>query len=198
MCNTYNIDESHGLKHALDVYKFSQNIVKCECKKNPEILEQLPIIYTASLLHDTCDKKYMDENEGIQKISTFLDSTKCYESNERDIILQIIQTMSYSKVKLNGYPSLGMYQTAYHIVRESDLLAAYDFDRGLLYTMNNYKVDYKTAFYMAKELYNVRMAKHIDDGLINTVYGVEKGTSLLEENLEHIKQLENMLKYDSL
>lgn len=197
MCFKYNIDESHGLKHAMDVYKFSRNIVLYESSKYPELLLQQPIIYTAALLHDTCDKKYMDENEGIENIKQFLYSTKEYEPSDTDIILKIIKTMSYSKVKKNGYPKLGEYQNAYHIVRESDLLAAYDFDRGLLYTMNSNNLNYKNAFPIAKDLYEVRMAKHIDDGLIVTNYGKIKAKELLEENIKNIKQIENVLYYDT-
>ena len=54
---------------------------------------------------------------------------KPYIASEKlDIIFQIITTMSYSTVKKNGFPSLNEYQLAYHIVREADLLAAYDID----------------------------------------------------------------------
>jgi HD superfamily phosphodiesterase len=196
MCNNYKIDESHGLKHALDVYKHCINNVATESARFPFLLDQQPVIYTAALLHDTCDKKYMKESEGIEKIKEFLITTQNYNNNERDVIIEIIQTMSYSKVKSNGFPELGEYQLAYHIVREADLLAAYDFDRGLIYTMNNYKVDYKTAFTMAKELYEKRMAKHVDDGLITTKYGVKEAEKLLSENMKHIESIESILQYD--
>lgn len=197
MCIKYKIDESHGMKHALDVYKHCMKNVMSESIQYPDLLNQQPIIYTAALLHDTCDKKYMDENEGIQEISEFLTNTKSYNNIEKNVIVEIIQTMSYSKVKKNGFPNLGEYQMAYHIVREADLLAAYDFDRGLIYTMHNYDVDYKTAFYMAKELYEKRMAKHVEDKLITTEYGINQASFLLNENMKNIHNIESMLKYDS-
>ena len=50
-----------------------------------------------------------------------------------DVIGDIIGSMSYSKVKKNGFPELGDYQTEYNIVREADLLAAYDIDRAIIY-----------------------------------------------------------------
>ena len=196
MCKKYNIDESHGLKHALDVYKYCRNNVAYESIQFPILINQQPVIYTAALLHDTCDKKYMDETIGIEKIKEFLSSTQAYNNNEKNIIIEIIQTMSYSKVKNYGFPDLGEYQLAYHIVREADLLAAYDFDRGLIYTMNNYNVDYKTAFTMAKELYENRMAKHVEDGLITTKYGVKEAKKLLDENKIHIEAIEATLLYD--
>ena len=77
-----------------------------------------------------CDKKYMDEKEGIKEIEKFLESK--LSDDEINIILSIITTMSYSTVKANGYPDLGFYQTAYHIVREADLLSAYNFDRCVI------------------------------------------------------------------
>lgn len=196
MCSTYRIDESHGLKHALDVYKYCRILVDHQIISHPQLLEQQNIIYTAALLHDTCDKKYMHEDLGITYIKCFLEDTKCYQTHENDIILQIIQTMSYSKVQAQGYPELGNYQQAYHIVREADLLAAYDFDRCLVFTMHHYKVDYKTAFAIAKELYDKRMAKHVDHGLITSEKGLSLASSLLDENIKQIAYIEALLKHD--
>jgi hypothetical protein len=45
----------------------------------------------------------------------------------------IISKMSYSKVKSNGFPCIGPFQTAYNIVREADLLSDYDFYRCIIY-----------------------------------------------------------------
>ena len=196
ICRMHNIDESHGLKHALDVYKYSRNLVSSKCKMNPHLIVQSPVIYTAALLHDTCDKKYMDETIGIKNITEFLQETKCYNQEQCTVIIKIIQTMSYSKVKVHGFPEMGAYQDAYHIVREADLLTAYDFDRGLLYTMNNYNVDYETAFSMAKELYLNRMAKHVDDGLITSDYGIIEAKRLLDENMKNMELIETMLIQD--
>ena len=81
-----------------------------------------------------CDKKYMDEDTGLEKINQFLEDKMT--PLELDITKQIITTMSYSKVKTNGYPELNEYQMAYHIVREADLLSAYDFDRCMFYNIH--------------------------------------------------------------
>lgn len=196
MCRTYNIDESHGVKHALDVYKYSRNLVSAESKQFPIILSQQHIIYTSALLHDTCDKKYMNEEDGLQDIISFLQETSLYQDEDIDIIIKIIQTMSYSKVKINGFPKLGEYTKAYHIVRESDLLTAYDFDRCLLFTMNSYKIEYNIAFTLANDLYQQRMIKHISDGLIKTKYGIEEGNRLLIENQKNILSIKTMIEND--
>ena len=59
--------------------------------------------------------------------------------------------------------------------------------------MNNYNVDYETAFHMAKELYLNRMAKHIDDGLITSNYGITEANRLLTENMKNMELIETML-----
>ena len=45
------------------------------------------------------------------------------KNNDLEVIGKIIGTMSYSKVKANGYPDLGEYQLAYHIVRGSGFIS---------------------------------------------------------------------------
>jgi len=122
----YNIDESHALKHSIQVYSFAKKIYESELIKNPYLEEQKEIIYIASIGHDMCDKKYMNEKEGIKQYISYL--SEMIPQNKLEIIDKIIGTMSYSKVKVNGYPDLGKYQLAYNIVREADLLAAYDID----------------------------------------------------------------------
>ena len=129
----YNIDESHALKHSMEVYGFANRIYESELKNNIELENQREIICMAAIGHDMCDKKYMDEKEGIENYKKYL--SEFVSSEKLEIIGKIIGTMSYSKVKANGYPELGEYQLAYHIVREADLLAAYDIDRCVMYSM---------------------------------------------------------------
>jgi len=68
--------------------------------------------------------------------------------------------MSYSKVKKQGFPSLGKYQLAYHIVREADLLTAYDFDRCMIYHMSKNNSNVREAYYNAEELFHNRVLRH--------------------------------------
>lgn len=68
----YNIDESHCLKHSIDVLHFANNIYENEKDKHHYLINQKNIIYTSALLHDMCDKKYVDENEGMSEIYNFL------------------------------------------------------------------------------------------------------------------------------
>lgn len=167
----YKIDDSHGISHSMNVLYYANQLFQSEVVMKPYLKNQERIIYVSSVLHDMCDKKYMTEADGIQEISEYLEDL--ISPNEIDITKNIIATMSYSKVKKNGFPDLGNFQDAYHIVREADLLTAYDFDRSMIYHM--YKsptsnVDATDAFMSANNIFANRVLKHNDDGLFLTNY----------------------------
>jgi len=174
----YNIDESHGLSHSMNVLHFANKIYESERIKHPTLNQYEKIIYVSAVLHDMCDKKYMDEVQGIQEIGEFLEDKMT--PDEIDITKQIISTMSYSTVKKNGFPTANSMPTkhsllAYHIVREADLLTAYDFDRCMIYTMYNKqnlseRKDVNDAFDDALALFDNRVLKHSEDGLFLTDY----------------------------
>ena len=67
MSAKWKIDESHALKHSIEVYTFASNIYDSEVKNNSYLKEQQHIIYSSAILHDMCDKKYMKEQEPIDK-----------------------------------------------------------------------------------------------------------------------------------
>jgi HD superfamily phosphodiesterase len=172
-----NIDESHAIKHSIEVMRFATDIYLSELPSNPHLSSQKPVILAAAILHDMCDHKYLpSESEAIREIREFMSDH--LTSSELDIIVSIITTMSYSKVKKNGYPDLGEYQLAYHIVREADLLAAYDMDRCTIYGMFVNNLDYSTAVARATELYESRVLKYISDGLFITEYSKRKSMDL--------------------
>lgn len=191
-CLKLNIDESHAVKHSMDVLKYSQKIINDELKNNSELKINQKIIYTSSMLHDMCDNKYMDEQKGLNDINILLNELK-YNKDDIDIILKIIGTMSYSKVKKNGFPDLKNYQKEYHIVRESDLLAGYDVERCIVYGMIGRKFDYKESFLETKKLYYNRMAKQIEDNLFFSNYGLLEAKKLDEENRIRLSELEELL-----
>lgn len=166
----YNIDESHGLSHSMSILNFAHNIYNDELIKTPNIKTHDKIIYVSAILHDMCDKKYVDENIGIIEITDFLTETNQLTQNEIDITKKIIQSMSYSTVKKNGFPQLNEYQLAYNIVREADLLASYDFDRCMIYDMKKNNGNILSAYDHACELFENRVFKHKIDGLLFTDY----------------------------
>lgn len=172
----YNIDESHSLKHSMEVFDFSKKIYDKEIITYPFLSKQKEIIYTAAIGHDMCDKKYMDEKEGIREYQDYLSAFMT--SNDLEIMGKIIGTMSYSKVKSNGFPNLGEYQMAYHIVREADLLSGYDIDRCIIYNMYKEKTDYYNSLLCAFNLFDNRVLKMIDDKLFTTEYGKKESLEL--------------------
>jgi hypothetical protein len=184
----YNIDESHSLKHSMDVLHFAHDIYSREVIKYPILKKQERMVYVAAVIHDMCDKKYMTEEQGIKNVQDYLE--KDLKDNELSMIKEIISTMSYSTVKKNGFPYLGPYQHAYHIVREADLLAAYDFDRCMMYKMHLYgmstDMDIRDVFDDAERLFETRVFKHNEDGLFYTEYAKEHHVSL------HVNALHRM------
>lgn len=161
----HSIDESHGLGHSMDVLVAANRIYSQEVLRHEYLREQERIIYVSAVLHDMCDKKYMNQSQGISEIESFLCDKLLPE--EIEVSQQIMSTMSYSKVKESGFPNLGDYQLAYHIVREADLLCAINFDRCMIYNM--YKGDQEDnmqqTFDNAVDLFDKRIFRHEEDGL---------------------------------
>ena len=52
----YKIDESHALKHSMEVYGYTKKIYESEINSNPFIEKQKEVIFIASIGHDMCDK----------------------------------------------------------------------------------------------------------------------------------------------
>ena len=187
----YNIDESHGLSHSMNVLNFASEIYKSELPKYSYLAEHERIIYASAILHDMCDKKYMNEIVGLVEIEDFLrPELEPYEINTTK---QIISTMSYSTVKKNGYPNLGIYQKAYNIVREADLLAAYDFDRTMIYQIKRNNNNLEEAFINSSQLFENRVLKHIDDNLITTDYGITKAVLLQYQSTKRMVAWKNLI-----
>lgn len=188
----YNIDESHGLSHSMNVLHNAHIIYQNELKLNPYLEDQQKIIYSSAILHDMCDNKYMDVENGLNEINNVLTSHLSQE--ETNVVKTIINTMSYSKVKKQGFPSMGKYQLAYHIVRESDLLAAYDFDRCMIYHMNKSESDVRKAFRNAEELFNTRVLRHYEHNLLVTDYSQTQHTLLSSSARIRMRSWRNILK----
>ena len=80
----YNIDESHGVSHSLDVLHNAYHIYNSELEANLFLKDQERIILIAALVHDMCDKKYMEQDNGIIEICEFLGNK--IQTDEIDII----------------------------------------------------------------------------------------------------------------
>ena len=186
----YNIDESHSLKHSMEVFRFAKNIYESEVKSNIFLENQQDIIYSSIIGHDMCDAKYMNVNESVIRYKEFLyDKITEHDIN---VVEQIITTMSYSKVKVNGFPELGEYQLAYHIVREADLLAAYDIDRCIMYSMYFDKLNYTEALTRALDLFDKRVLLMHSDELFITDYSKKLSLELLKKALKDVAILKEL------
>jgi HD superfamily phosphodiesterase len=186
----YNIDESHALKHSMDVFHTTNKIYISEVKKFPFLETQREIIYSAAILHDMCDKKYMSQEKGVENMQKYM----CEFMNEIDLEIssKIISTMSYSTVKKNGYPDLKEYQLAYNIVREADLLTAYDVDRCIIYGMMVEKLNYQESLKRAFELFDTRILKYRSDKLFTTDYSLAESFLLHKKALADIEYLHTL------
>jgi K+ transporter len=182
----YNIDESHALKHSMEVFNYANKLYNVESVNNEFLHNQKDIIISSAILHDMCDKKYISECSGIMRMKYHM--SEYIPSNKLKIVEQIISTMSYSKVKQFGFPNLGEYQLAYNIVRESDLLAGYDLDRCIMYGMYMEKLSYTDAIKRALELFEHRVLKYNEDKLF-TIYESKHISFILHSKL--IKDIEN-------
>jgi len=184
----FNIDESHALKHSIEVYNIANKIYVSELINNPHLVQQKEIICVSAILHDMCDKKYMPQHNGISLIKMYM-SDYMTQTN-LDIVENIISTMSYSTVKNSGYPNLGEYQLAYHIVREADLLSAYDIDRCIIYSMYKEKLEYDKALKRAIELFDDRIFKYRSDKLFVTNYSKIESLKLHKKAQKEIDWLQ--------
>ncbi len=188
----YNIDESHSLRHSLDVYHNACAIYKSEIYSSPFLKHQQNEIFCSAILHDMCDDKYTNQYTALKSINFFMQNH--INTEEIKIVNKIVSTMSYSKVKKNGYPDMGEFNLAYHIVREADLLAAYDVERCFVYKMNTQKDLYELVIPDVINLFENRVLKYIDDGLFVTEYSKEKAKKL---HMDAVKRLDE-IKQSSL
>ena len=187
----YSIDESHSLKHSMEVFNYANSIYESELLLNPNLETDRKIIYLSAIVHDMCDKKYMDEESGVENMNKFM---KDYISSEELIVVSdIIKTMSYSKVKINGYPDFKEHQSAYHIVREADLLAGYDLDRCIIYKMMRDKFSYTDAMLEAKSLFESRVLNYRNDNLFVTNYSKNKSMLLHKKALKDVEKMSTLI-----
>ena len=87
-----------------------------------------------------------------------------------------------------------LFQRCHNIVREADLLAAYDFDRTMIYQIKRNNNDLEQAFINSSQLFESRVLKHIDDNLITSDYGISKAVVLQYQSTKRMVAWKNLLK----
>ena len=188
-----NIDESHSLGHAMKILHYTHKIYLEQRTTTPKLTEQEPVFYSAAILHDMYDHKYTNNN--IPPISTVLK----YHLKPIEItaVKDIIDNMSLSKVKKDGFPQLDNYQWAYHIVREADLLCSYDMDRAMIYHMFHSKGDVLSSYENTQALFESRVQNYYRDNLFLTEYGKANGHKLHKKSIAQLKNWKSIIQsYD--
>jgi hypothetical protein len=171
----------------MEVFQFANKIYNHEVINNPILVNQKNIIMCSAIIHDMCDKKYMNEQDGIKNINSHF--KYFLNEEELDVVNSIISTMSYSTVKQKGYPDLKDYNLAYHIVREADLLAAYDVERCIIFQMIHNNTDYQDSLDYVKKLFNNRVLKYISDELFITDCAKNIAKDLHEKSLIKLEEI---------
>ena len=191
----YDIDESHSLGHSMRVLQFSDQIAREESRwtRNPTLfVEQRPVIQAAAILHDTCDKKYREEAPALLEVEQLLSPWMC--ADELNATIHIIKHMSYSKVSKTGMPDMGEYQTAFNVVREADLLDAYDFDRSMIYHMQKNDKNVSCAYEDACDLFYKRVLRHKDHGMLFTKFAIGEHDILSQKAITRMFHWRRVLK----
>lgn len=190
-CKKNSIDDSHSLKHSMDVYHTANKIYMRELNKNKFLVHQKNIIDVAAIVHDMCDKKYVNVEESIIEMNEFMKSYLNF--NEINQVNNIIGTMSYSHIKQFGFPEHHAYQYSYNIVREADLLASYDIDRCIIYGMMRENLPYDKAVERAIEITTNRVLTYKKNNLFTTQYAINKSTELHSKCLQDLNNLRNFI-----
>jgi hypothetical protein len=182
-CKKHNIDESHGLKHAIDTVEWAKRLIAAELSY-VFIMEERMILYCAAL-HDMCDAKYRDPDEASEEIRNWLINSEKWVPKMATDLVNIIMSMSYSKLKARmidkkpNYPDHGLWQRAYHIVRHADLLEGYKVRRCMLYTKHRLpQEDPNTYWPIVREVFETRIFKYVSDGWIFLPKAIELSVDL--------------------
>jgi hypothetical protein len=90
-------------------------------------------------------------------------------------------------------PNMGEYQLAFNIVREADLLDAYNFDRSMIYHFEKHHKTIEEAYQDAHELFDKRVLRHMDDGLLLTHYAKSMHTVLSQKAIVRMRHWRNLI-----
>lgn len=193
MCETYAIDNSHGIEHSFGTMNMAGIIVDYYLASGTTIIKSLTqdrasfVIKITAFIHDMIDDKYVKESD-IPDANLLLDKLLTrlkFTSYEQSIVHCIIDNMSYSKrqkIRKTGKDiDIGEYQLALETVRDADLLNAYNPDRAWQFSINktpNNKNVYKTVY----ELMSNRVLTYRDSE-ITTPIGI-KISKIMHNTLE--------------
>ncbi len=180
MCEIYSIDNSHGIEHSFGTMNMAGIIVDHYLAIETTIIESLTqsrasfIIKVTAFIHDMIDDKYVKDSDMFNanlSLDTLLTQLE-FNLYEISIVHCIIDNMSYSKrqkIRKTGKDiDIGKYQLALAIIRDADLINAYNADRAWQFSVNNTPNDkniYKTVY----ELMSNRVLTYHDNEITTTI-----------------------------
>ena len=191
LCKEYGIDESHDLQHSIRCVEWVNRLADAD----PTITnEERKLAVYAVALHDMCDAKYTDVRAGSRRIRSWLCANGWTEESA-DVIIHIITTMSYSKLRgsmVDGeivYPDHGQWQGIYHIVRHADLLEGYRVDRCYHYQKHIMPtISEDDCWNKVAELFQRRVFNYVADGWIFLDAALDYTETLTLEAKRRIKE----------
>jgi HD superfamily phosphodiesterase len=192
VCRVQKIDASHDETHMVRVAKLTERLNELCGKHVSE--EEKDVMILAAFTHDLCDHKYTDVTAGLEVIDRWLERQPISEEQRR-AVCRIISTMSYSKVKVHGYPTdLGRWELAYHHTRIADLIDAYDIERCYQYQSHKHPEMEETEKWRAViDVFERRVLTQKDDFILPVApYAV----SLVEGR--HLVAVEAIQKFKKL
>ena len=183
-CAKYEIDESHGLRHAKGTLMRANEILLSLSDVTQE--ERRMTLYAAAI-HDTCDSKYTDVKEAAKEIGYFLRS-QLWSPEQIDALINIVTSMSYSKLKKSlssgqiEYPNHGKWQRAYHVARHADLLEGYIVARCVIYNQHIFpEKSMDEHWERASEIFAERAFTYCSEGWIFLPYAITLAKTLEQE-----------------
>jgi hypothetical protein len=228
MIQNFNMDDSHGLVHCYSVYTICKHILwnldkdqhvkqYLQCTNSTFITtslitdmtleESIHTILYAAFVHDTIDKKYMQEEQGIKILQDYA-SLHLMKSYMIEAIIQVITHISYStrmkqrKLGLDEIPK-NQYILATYIVADADLLAGYEPARCWRYTIRTMEKESTPGSKNSQvieqtflSLMNSRMTLYKD--MVYTQWAKQKALVLHAELLEFLSMNKRFFLSSSL
>lgn len=135
----HNFDSSHDINHFVNVYNYTQTIIDNDFSDNDISLidnvsreDSIKICLHAAFCHDLIDSKYVDSKKALEELKSVFLSNQ-YNEEHLNIIVFLIDNMSFSKQRYGKQSIPQQYQIAMDIISDADKLDAYRVERVVAY-----------------------------------------------------------------
>lgn len=137
----HNFDSSHDLNHFVNVYNYTQKIIDMDYNNDVSLIhtvtrkDSIKICLHAAFSHDLIDSKYVDSEKALKELKHIFLSNG-YDKEHLDIIVFLIDNLSFSKERSGKQDIPEEYKVAMNIVSDADKLDAYRIERVIAYQEN--------------------------------------------------------------